>query len=303
MKATHDLSLEERVSATVCEERTKILAEKLKVALFGLHWYLHTDPETIAGQAKRAEEVGFEALWVGDHVALPEKEGDQPRLEALIALTYLAAVTERIRLGIGVIVLPQRQPVLLAKQLTSIDILSKGRLSVGIGVGHIAEEMQALGVTFSDRGTRTDEYLAAMLTLWRESAPAFVGQFVSFEGVVEHPLPLQRPNPPIIIGGHVASSYRRAVQSGNGWYGWELDLDETAHTLAQLREAARRYQRPAELGALEISITPRGIVDVDTARRYADLGVHRLVFVPASTEAPAIDETITQVAENVICHL
>jgi len=279
------------------------MAESLKMALFGLHWYRDTDPATIARQAQRAEDAGFEALWVGDHIALPAQGDDEPRLEALIALTYLAAVTRQIRLGFGVIVLPQRQPVLLAKQLTSIDILSHGRLSVGIGVGHIAEEMQALGVSFAERGGRTDEYLAAMRTLWHESTSEFAGQFVTFDGVVEHPRPIQQPNPPIIIGGHALSSYRRAIQSGNGWYGWELDLDETAQALAQLREAAAQYQRPSELGALEISITPRGMIDVDTARRYADLGVRRLVFLPAAMTAGAIDETITQVAETLIGHL
>lgn len=279
------------------------MADSLKMALFGLHWYRDTDPDTIAREAQRAEEAGFEALWVGDHIALPVQGEDEPRLEALIALTYLAAVTRQIRLGIGVIVLPQRQPVLLAKQLTSIDILSKGRLSVGIGVGHIAAEMEALGVSFAERGVRTDEYLAAMRALWHESASAYAGQFVSFDGVVEHPLPIQHSNPPIIIGGHAPSSYRRAIQSGNGWYGWELNLEETAQALAHLREAAARYQRPPELGALEISITPHGMIDVDTMRRYADLGVHRLVFLPAAMTAAAIDETITQVAETLIGHL
>ncbi|MGE5335536.1 MAG: TIGR03619 family F420-dependent LLM class oxidoreductase [Nitrososphaerota archaeon] len=279
------------------------MAGSLKMALFGLHWYRDTDPETIARQAQRAEAAGFESLWVGDHIALPVQGDDEPRLEALIALTYLATVTRQIRLGIGVIVLPQRQPVLLAKQLTSIDILSHGRLSVGIGVGHVATEMEALGVPFAERGVRADEYLAAMRALWQESASSFAGRFVAFDGVVEHPRPIQQPNPPIIIGGHAPSSYRRAIQSGNGWYGWELDLAETAQALAQLREAAARYLRPPELGDLEISITPRGMIDLETARRYAELGVHRLVFLPATMTAAAIDETITQVAETLIGRL
>src|SRR5260370_38539688 len=183
------------------------MADELKLALFGLHWYQQTDPDTIAHQAHRAEEAGFEALWVGDHIALPAQGEDEPRLEALTALTYLAAVTTRIRLGLGVIVLPQRQPVLLARQLTSIDVLSKGRLSVRIGVGHIEAELQALGVSFAERGARTDEYLAAMLTLWRESAATFAGRFIAFDGRVEPPRPLQRPNPPIIIVGQLSYSY------------------------------------------------------------------------------------------------
>src|SRR5258708_31014446 len=213
------------------------MADALKLALFGLHWYQQTAPDPIARRAHRAGEAGFEALWVGDHIALPAQGEDEPRLEALAGLPYLSAVTTRIRLGIGVIVLPQRQPVLLAKQLTSIDVLSKGRLSVGIGVGHVEAEMQALGVSFAERGARTDEYLAAMLTLWRESASTFAGRFIAFDGVVEHPRPIQRPNPPIVIGGHVSSAYRRAVQLGNGWFGWELGLAKTAEALGRTRLA------------------------------------------------------------------
>lgn len=276
------------------------MADELKLALFGLHWFNNTDPDILARQAQLAEEVGFEALWVGDHIALPTHTDDQPRLEALVTLTYLAAVTKRIRLGIGVIVLPQRQPVLLAKQLSSIDILAKGRLTVGVGVGYMEEEMHALGASLADRGARTDEYIAAMLALWQEPTPAFAGRFVSFAGVVEHPLPIQKPHPPIIIGGHSPSSYRRAIQVGNGWYGWELDLEATAKALDDLREAAARYERPSDLGELEISITPRGMVDVATARRYAELGVHRLVLHPATMESAAIDELIKRATETLV---
>jgi probable F420-dependent oxidoreductase len=276
------------------------MADRLKLALFGLHWLQNTDPATLVRQAQLAEEVGFEALWVGDHIALPADAEDQPRLEAVVALTYLAAATKQVRLGAGVIVLPQRQPVLLAKQLSSIDILSQGRLTVGVGVGYIREELQALGVPFAERGRRTDEYISAMLTLWKESSTSFAGDFVSFAGVVEHPRPIQRPYPPLIFGGQGPSAYRRAIQVGNGWYGWELDLEQTAQALAELREVADRYERPAELGKLEISITPPGIVTAETARRYADIGVHRLVVQPSIMDGAAMEGLIRKVAETLI---
>lgn len=279
------------------------MADGLKLALFGLHWFQNTSPDSLVQQAQLAEEAGFEALWVGDHIALPADAGDQPRLEAVVALTYLAAVTKRVRLGVGVFVLPQRQPVLLAKQLSSIDILSKGRLTVGVGVGYVEEELQALGVSLADRGARTDEYLAAMLALWRDATPSFAGQFVSFAGVGEYPRPLQHPNPPVIIGGHSSSAYRRAIQVGNGWYGWELDLDQTAHALAELREVASRYERPVELGELEISITPPGMVDVEMARRYAEIGAHRLVLQPPTMDKSAMDDLIRRAAETLIDHV
>jgi probable F420-dependent oxidoreductase len=282
------------------------MADGLKLALFGLHRGSSADPDTLGRRARRAEEAGFESFWVGDHVALPSAEAQgadppgQRRLEALVALAYMAALTSRVRLAVGVIVLPQRQPVLLAKQLSTIDVLSKGRLIVGIGVGYLEPELRALGASLADRGARTDEYLAAMRALWDEPAPSFAGRFVSFADVIERPRPVQRPHPPIVIGGHSPAAYRRTIQAGNGWHGWDLDLEQTAQALAALRETAIRYERPAGLGELEITITPRGTPDVDTARRYADLGVHRLAIQPHTMEGSAMDELITTVGETLV---
>ena len=276
----------------------------LKMALFGLHRGSSADPDTLVRRARRAEEIGLESFWVGDHVALPAGSGDnpaeQPRLEAVVALAYMAAVTHRVRLAIGVIVLPQRQPVLLAKQLSTIDHLSKGRLIVGIGVGYLEPELRALGASLADRGARTDEYLTAMRALWNQPTPSFAGRFVSFEGVIERPRPVQQPHPPIVIGGHSPAALRRAVTSGNGWYGWELGLEETARLLGELREIAGRVQRPAGLGELEITITPRGIPDADTARHYAALGVHRLAIQPPTMDGTAIDELITTLGATLV---
>jgi alkanesulfonate monooxygenase SsuD/methylene tetrahydromethanopterin reductase-like flavin-dependent oxidoreductase (luciferase family) len=159
------------------------VADGLRFGLYGLLRGGGIEPDTLVRRARLAEEAGFESLWVGDHVALPaDLDGEQPRLEVVVALSHLAAVTTRVRLGFGVIVLPQRQPVLLAKQLSSIDILAKGRLTVGIGVGYVEPELRAMGVSLADRGARTDEYLAVMRTLWTEPAPSFEGRFVSFAG-------------------------------------------------------------------------------------------------------------------------
>ena len=275
----------------------------MKFALFGLHRGTSIQPDTMVREAKLAEEAGFEAIWVGDHVALPRDLGDAaqvPRLEALVALSYMAAVTTRVRLGAGVIVLPQRQPVLLAKQLTSIDVLSKGRLTVGIGVGYVDAELRALGASLADRGARTDEYLAALHALWQEPGPAFEGRFLSFEDVIQRPLPVQRPHPPIVIGGDSLAAFRRAVTSGNGWYGWQLGIDETAQALAALRDAADRHERPAAFGALEITITPPGPLDLNTARRYAELGVNRLALQPQRLDDTAMPELITKAGNELI---
>ena len=275
----------------------------MKLGLYGLHKGSSAEPETLHRRALLAEDAGFESLWVGDHVALPfgaDNPPDEPRLEAVVALSHLAAVTSRVRLGFGLIVLPQRQPVLMAKQISSIDVLSKGRLIVGIGVGYEELELRALGASLADRGARTDEYLSAMRALWDEPTPRFEGRFVSFSDVIERPRPLQQPHPPIVIGGHSPAAYRRAIASGNGWYGWELDPEQTAQALAGLREAASRHQRPAELGELEITITPPGTPDLETTRRYAELGVHRLAVQPATAQDDAIEELIRMVGETLI---
>ena len=280
------------------------MTSRLHVALFGLHRGGSADPDTLARRARLAEDAGFESFWVGDHIALPIEDGDNPsreaRLEALIVLAHLAALTRRARLAIGVIVMPQRQPVLLAKQLTSIDVLSKGRLIVGIGVGYLEPELRALGVSLADRAARTDEYVRAMRALWDEPVPSFSGRFVSFDGLIQRPRPVQRPHPPIVVGGHSPAAYRRAVQTANGWYGWTLGLEETARALADLRETAARHDRPAALGPLEITITPPRMVDVDAARRYADLGVHRLAIQPEAMVGLAMDALIQEAGDRLI---
>jgi probable F420-dependent oxidoreductase len=258
----------------------------MKFGLYGLHKGENTAPEEFARRARMAEDAGFESLWVGDHIALPEDAPDDPRdprLEAIVALTHLAAVTTRVRLGLGVIVLPQRQPVLLAKQLTSLDVLSGGRLIVGLGAGYVEAELRALGASLEDRGARTDEYIAAMRALWDEPVPSFEGRFVSFSGVMQRPLPLQRPHPPVVIGGESPRALRRAAAVGDGWYGWELKPEQVGAALERI-------------GAeLEVTITPPQGLDLATVRRYADAGVDRLVVQPPATSGAAMEALIEEV--------
>jgi probable F420-dependent oxidoreductase len=273
----------------------------LKFGLYGLLRGTGADPETLVRRAHLAEQAGFESIWVGDHIALPaDLGGERPRLEVVVAVSHLAAVTSRVRLGFGVLVLPQRQPVLLAKQLSSLDILSRGRLTVGIGAGYVEPELRAMGVPLAERGARTDEYLAAMRTLWTEPDPSFHGRFVSFSGVYQRPLPVQRPHPPVVVGGHSPAAMRRAARAANGWYGVYLDVPAAAEALARLREAGAGCDRPAGLGELEITITPPGPVDAATARRYADLGVHRLVVQPAAEDGSDMEELIGTAGDTLV---
>lgn len=269
----------------------------MKLALYGLHRGNCAEPDNLARLALLAEDVGFEGLWVGDHIALPADVGQEPvRLEAAVALSYLAAVTTRIGLGFGVLVLPQRQPVLLAKQLSSLDFLSRGRLTVGVGAGWIEPELYAMGVDLSTRAARMDEYVAALRALWSPPVPTFTGEFVSFTGVSQRPLPVQHPHPPLVIGGHAPAALRRAARLGNGWYGWELGVAQAEAALATLRAAAR----PTGLGDLEITITPPSIPTPAVVRQYADLGVHRLVLQPATPGSATMARLITTVGETLL---
>ena len=255
----------------------------MKFGLYGLHKGENAEPGALARRARLAEEAGFESLWVGDHVALPADAPDdplEPRLEALMALAHLAAVTERVRLAVGVIVLPQRQPVLLAKQLSTLDVLSGGRLIVGLGAGYVEAELNALGATLAERGARVEEHLAAMRALWDEPAPEFEGRFVSFAGVLQRPRPVQRPHPPVVLGGHAPAAIRRAARSGDGWFGWDLSPEAAGDHVRALREG------------MEITVLPDRELDVEAVRAYAAAGVHRLVVEPAASTGAATEALI-----------
>ncbi|MFF0268884.1 LLM class F420-dependent oxidoreductase [Kribbella sp. NPDC004536] len=271
----------------------------MKFGLYGLFRGRGVEPGELVRRAQLAEAAGFESLWVGDHLAVPAEDGgDQPRLEVIVALGHLAAVTRHIRLGLGVIVLPQRQPVLLAKQLTTLDLLSNGRLTLGLGVGYVERELHALGAALHDRGARTDEYLAAMRTLWADPIASFNGKYVAFDRVSQLPQPAQRPHPPIVIGGHSDAALRRAVATAQGWYGVYLEVPETARLIARLRtlEAAR----PADLGPLEITVTPPGAVDAATAKEYAALGVDRLVLQPTTDDGSDFEQLIRSAGRELV---
>jgi len=257
----------------------------MRYGLYGINQDALGEPEAATAVAEAAESAGFDSLWVGEHVVLPDPltpppymKPEDPILDPVVALSFLAARTCKILLGTGVIVLPQRNPLVLAKELASLDVLSGGRLIFGLGVGYLEPEMSAIGVPMEHRGTRADEYLAAMLALWTQPKPAFHGRFVNFGGIQAYPRPVQRPRPPIVIGGRSPAAHRRAIRYGDGWYGFNLSLDEAAQQVAGLHEAAHKYTRGPGLRELEISVTPRDAVGPEAARRYGELGVHRLIL-------------------------
>jgi probable F420-dependent oxidoreductase len=233
--------------------------------------------------AELAEETGVESVWVSEHPVLadpqeppsPMDPGD-PILDPVTALAFLAGRTRSVRLGTGVIVLPFRNPLVLAKELATVDVLSGGRLIFGVGVGYVQQEFQALDVPFARRGARTKEYLAAMRAIWTEPHPSYQGDLISFGSIQANPRPVQRPHPPIVIGGYAPPVIRRTVRDADGWYGWGLDLAAAARYIAALQLAHEDVTRREGLGPLEITITPPEDVDPATASAYSDLGVDRL---------------------------
>jgi probable F420-dependent oxidoreductase len=276
----------------------------VKFGLFGINTGPCAAPETAAKVARAAEAAGFESVWTGEHVVLPDPQAPpspaapgHPMLDPAVALAFLAAHTQRLRLATGIIILPQRNPVVLAKELASVDVLSRGRLIFGLGAGYLKPEFDAVGARFDDRGARTDEYIDVLRALWCEAKPSFAGRTVRFAGIDAHPRPVQKPHPPIVVGGTSAAALRRAVLRGNGWYGFLRDLDATQADLAGL---AREVGRPAALGALEITVTPLPRIDLDTARRYQDLGVDRLALLPNARDEASLLRWVEEAAEALV---
>lgn len=244
------------------------------------------DPTTMVRIAQEAEAAGYESVWTGEHIVLPDPQAppspappETSMVDTAVALSYLAAVTTTIKLGSGIIILPQRQPAVLAKSLASLDYLSGGRLMFGLGVGYLEPEMTACSTPMERRGERSDEYLAAMRQLWTEDAASFDGEFVTFSSVTANPKPIQS-SIHTVVGGHSRRASRRAVGLAHGWYGFMRDPETAAADIAQLEEAAEQVDRPGDLGRLEISITPQKRLAPGDLEAYAELGVDRLILQP-----------------------
>jgi probable F420-dependent oxidoreductase len=192
----------------------------MQLGVGGLNAKATLGPAETVRLARRAEELGYRSWWAGEHVVLPSPrvppapmEPTDPILDPLIHLAYVAAVTTELELGTGIVILPQRNPLVLAKQVASLDVLCSGRLRLGIGAGYLEPELAALGVAMSERGSRTDEYLDAMDALWTQSQPSYAGRHVTFDQIDAYPRPIGLQ---IVVGGHSPGAFRRAVSRGNG---------------------------------------------------------------------------------------
>jgi probable F420-dependent oxidoreductase len=249
--------------------------------------------ELLRALGREAEDRGFESIWVAEHVVLFDDYesrypyaadgrfpggGDTGLLEPLTALTYLAAVTDRIRLGTGICLVPQRNPVYTAKQVVDLDCLSGGRVDFGVGVGWLREEFEALAMPFAQRGARTDEYLEVMRTLWTDEVSSFEGEHYTLPACRMYPKPVQRPHPPIHVGGESAAAMRRAARHGDGWYSFNRLPDELDGPLERLDAMLAEEGRTR--GDLQLTVSPYfHPVDAPAVEAYRARGVDRLVVL------------------------
>jgi len=263
----------------------------MKIGIFGINTGACAEPQTAAKVAVAAEQIGVESLWTAEHVVLPDPreapspaDPETPFLHPSTLLAYIANVTDEIKLGTGITLIAQRNPVVLAKEMGSLDVISSGRLLLGIGAGYLHQEFSALGVDFSSRGAKTDESIEIIRTLWNKANPEYQGKFIQFKNIQAQPRPLQAGGPPIIIGGTSPAALRRTVTHGNGWYGFALDVETTKSVLENLEIAKSRYERDPNLGPLSISITPPSRPSKTMMEDYAAIGVERYIPILASSD-------------------
>ena len=261
----------------------------MKFGLFGLNMRPCVTREAIAAVAREAEGAGFESFWGGEHIALPDPPtASSPMppstvfVDLCTTIAFAAAHTSKLRFGTGIMILPLRNPVVLAKQLASVDVLSGGRLIFGVGISNIEGEYRAVGIPFDHKGKRAEEAIALMKALWSMERAQFHGHIYSLAGVRAEPRPSQKPHPPIIFGGKSASAFSRTARLGDGWYGYGLDLEATANCIKGIRAACNEHGR--NFDQIEISVTPKVEVDLDLAQRYAALGVARLIISPRARD-------------------
>lgn len=265
----------------------------MKIGLFAPLGTHNAQGSFLRALGREAEARGFESIWVAEHVVMFDDYaspypyaadgkfpggGDTGLLEPLTALTYLAAVTDRIRLGTGICLVPQRNPVYTAKQVVDLDVLSGGRVDFGVGVGWLREEFDVLAAPFDDRGKRTNEYLQVMKSLWGDHVSEFHGDCYELPPCSMYPKPVQTPHPPIHVGGESNAALRRVATHGQGWYSFNRtpeDLDEPLHRLdAVLADHGRSR------GDIELTVCPYfNEVTPERIEAYAARGVDRLVLL------------------------
>jgi probable F420-dependent oxidoreductase len=280
-----------------------------------------SDPDIMAHVARTAERCGFESLWAPDHSAIPDghqtkcpytPDGeipggpDTPLVEPVSALSFMAGLTSKIKLGTGVMILPQRHPLYVAKELATLDLISTGRAVLGIGSGWCAEEFAALGLDFHQRGKRTDEAMQALRVLWRDDPSTFEGAHFSFQRIRSFPKPVQKGGVPVLVGGHSRAAARRAARYGDGFFPLtpivdadvrKIDLvKEIKGLIALLKEECDKAGRKFD----GFDITSSAAPNLDVIKSLEDLSVTRVCTGLAASDRDGITRFLEKTANETI---
>jgi probable F420-dependent oxidoreductase len=265
----------------------------MKIGIFAMGTGKMMGGALLSTLASNAERLGASTLWVPEHVVLIDKYSSKypysqdgvlpaptnaPIFDPFLALTWMAAATKKIRLATGICLVPEHNPVVLAKVVATLDFLSGGRSILGVGIGWLEEEFQAIGIPWERRAHRTRECIAAMRRLWGDDVSSYAGEFYNFEGVRSFPKPAQRAKLPIFFGGESGPALKRVAEYGNGWVGFNLTPDEAAAKIQKIEELLKANGR--KLSEVEIAASPyTKAITKDDLKRYRDAGVQELVLV------------------------
>ncbi len=276
---------------------------------FGVHLVASgkmIEGEKIARVARRAEELGYDSLWVSDHIIFPTElrsaypyspdgklplDPTNPLLEPFTVLSYAAAVTKTVKLGTSVVIVPYRDPIVTAKIISSLDVLSNGRFIFGVGVGWLDEEFRALRLNMKDRAAQTKEALAVMKACWTQDDPEFHGKFFDFSGIKFAPKPRQAPHPPIWFGGNSLPALKRAVEQGDGWHSVWMTSEEIANTAKTLRDLCAKTGKDFAKFPLTINVNHKVPLTVENVKKYEAAGIS-MMFIPRYFNSD-VDDMIT----------
>jgi len=286
----------------------------MKLGLMFVNSGPFSNPDLLGHLAQKAEECGFESLWTVEHVVIPKgfqtpypysKDGKIPGGEnvpipdPLLPLAFAAALTKKIRLATGVVILPQRHTLYMAKEMATLDLLSGGRAILGIGSGWLKEEFQALGLDFHARGARTDEAIKSLRALWRDNSSSFHGKHFDFGPVLSFPKPAQKSGVPIHIGGHSPAAARRAGRLGDGFFPAVSDIPKLNQLFVLMRAEADKAGRNAD----QIELSCVGRAAVDSIKAFADVGISRVVVAPPAFDKEGLTRGLEKMGNEVLARV
>ena len=283
----------------------------MKIGLMFSNTGALVQPELLAHLVTTAEKCGIESVWTIEHVVIPQgfqtpypysRDGklpggeNAPILDPLLPIAFAAALTSSIRFGTGVIILPQRHPLYIAKQAATLDVVSGGRLMLGIGSGWLTEEFQALQIEFSSRGARTDEAIQAIRAIWRDDPASFKGKHFNFDPIRSFPKPLQKSGVPIHVGGHSKAAVRRAARFGDGFFPAPGNLA----TLRELFDAVRAECSKIGRSPAEVELSAGGRLTLDLIKQFQDMGVSRAMTIPPGADRDGITRGLEKLGNEII---